>query len=389
MIKKKICVVTGSRSEFGLMANLLREIKKNKKLKLFLLVTGMHLMDEFGNTYKEIEQGGFKIFKKIKLAGSISIKDYVSNSVGIGVVKFSKIFKKIKPDLVCIPCDRYEMLGAAISSYLLNIPIAHFYGGEVTKGSQDDITRNSITKMSNFHFVTHSSHKKRVIQMGENPKNVFLVGNMVIDNILSTKFFSKEDLKKKIKLDFTKKNVLITFHPITNVPSETQKQFAEILKALKNIKHVNFIFTKPNSDSGSGQIIKMIENFVRKNPNNARLFNSLGHKLYYSILKNVDCMMGNSSSGLSEAPFLGLTIINIGNRQEGRTQAGNIINIPAKSIVIENKIRLVLKNKIKKKISNSDYLKKGATKKVVRILEKLNLKKMQIKNFFDIDHKNF
>ena len=182
---------------------------------------------------------------------------------------------------------------------------------------------------------------------------------------------------------------MITFHPITNVPSETQKQFIEILKALKNIKHVNFIFTKPNSDSGSDQIIKMIENFVRKNPNNARLFNSLGHKLYYSILKNVNCMIGNSSSGLSEAPFLGLTVINIGNRQEGRTQVGNIINLPAKSIVIENKIRLVLKNKIKKRISNSDYLKKGATKKVVRILEKLNLKKIQIKNFFDLDYKNF
>lgn len=389
MIKKKICIVTGSRSEFGLMANLLREIKKSKKLKFFLLVTGMHLMNEFGNTYKEIEQEGFKIFKKIKLVESISIKDYVSNSVGTGVVKFSRIFRKIKPDLVCIPCDRYEMLGPAISSYLSNIPIAHFYGGEVTKGSQDDITRNSITKMSNFHFVTHLSHKKRVIQMGENPKKVFLVGNMVIDNILSTKLFSRENLKKKIKLNFKKKNILITFHPITNAPSETQKQFIEILKALKNIKDVNFIFTKPNSDSGSDQIIKMIENFVRKNPNNARLFNSLGHKLYYSILKNANCMIGNSSSGLSEAPFLGLTIINIGNRQEGRTQAGNIINIPAKSIVIENKIRLVLKNKVKKRISNSDYLKKGATKKVVRILEKLNLKKIQIKNFFDIDHKTF
>ena len=386
MIKKKICVVTGSRSEFGLMTNLLREINKSKKLKLFLLVTGMHLMNEFGNTYKEIKRGGFKISKKIKLAESISIKDYISNSVGMGVVKFSETFRKIKPDLVCIPCDRYEMLGPAISSYLLNIPIAHFYGGEVTKGSQDDITRNSITKMSNFHFVTHLDHKKRVIQMGENPKKVFLVGNMVVDNILSTKIISKENLKKKIKLDFTKKNILITFHPITNVPSETKKQFNEILKALKNIKNVNFIFTKPNSDSGSDQIIKMIKNFVRKN-SNARSFNSLGHKLYYSILKNVNCMIGNSSSGLSEAPFLGLKIINIGNRQEGRTQAGNIINIPAKSNLIENKIRLVLKNKVKQKISNSDYLKKGATRKVVRILEKLNLKNIQIKNFFDLDFK--
>lgn len=386
MIKKKICVVTGSRSEFGLMTNLLREINKSKKLKLILLVTGMHLMNEFGNTYKEIKQGGFKISKKIKLAESISTKDYVSNSVGKGVVKFSEIFRKIKPDLVCIPCDRYEMLGPAISSYLLNIPIAHFYGGEVTKGSQDDTTRNSITKMSNFHFVTHLDHKKRVIQMGENPKKVFLVGNMVIDNILSTQFISKESLEKKIKLDLTKKNILITFHPITNAPSETKKQFNEILKALKNIKNVNLIFTKPNSDSGSEEIIKMTKNFIQKN-SNARLFNSLGHKLYYSILKNISCMIGNSSSGLSEAPFLGLKIINIGNRQEGRTQAGDIINIPAKSNLIKSKIRLILKNKVKQKIINRDYLKKGATKKVLRIIEKLDLKKKLNKNFFDVNYK--
>ena len=222
--------------------------------------------------------------------------------------------------------------------------------------------------------------------MGENPKKVFLVGNMVIDNILSTKFLSKESLKKKINLDFTKKNILITFHPITNMPSETKKQFNEILKALKNIKNVNLIFTKPNSDSGSEQIIKMTKNFVRQN-SNAKLFNSLGHELYYSILKNISCMIGNSSSGLSEAPFLGIKIINIGNRQEGRTQAGDIINIPAKSNLIKNKIRLVLKNKVKQKIINRDYLKKGATKKVLRIIEKLDLKKKFNKNFFDVNYK--
>ena len=262
MIKKKICVVTGSRSEFGLMANLLREINKSKKLKLFLLVTGMHLMNEFGNTYKEIKREGFKIYKKVKLSKSILKKGYVERSVGIGIIQFSKILRKMKPDLVCIPCDRYEMLGPAISCYLANIPIAHFYGGETTKGSQDDITRNSITKMSNLHFVTHLDHKKRVIQMGEHPKNVFLVGNMAIDNILSTNLYSRKILQKKIKFDFTRKNILITFHPITNSLFETEKQFSEVLKALNNIKFVNFIFTKPNSDIGSDKIITMMENFV-------------------------------------------------------------------------------------------------------------------------------
>ena len=221
MRKKRICVITGSRSEFGLMINLLKEIKKSTKLKLFLLVTGMHLMKQFGNTYKEIQDEGFKIFKKVMLSKSIKKENYTSNSVGVGVIKFSKILKKVKPDLVCIPGDRYEMLGPAISSYLLNIPIAHFYGGEITKGSQDDITRNSITKMSNLHFVTHSNHKKKVIQMGENPGNVYLVGNMVVDNILSSSLLSKKIIQEKIKINFKKKNILITFHPITNSPAET------------------------------------------------------------------------------------------------------------------------------------------------------------------------
>ena len=384
MKKKKICIVTGVRSEFGLIVNLLREINKSKRLKLFLLVTGPHLMKEFGNTYKEIQKEGLKIFKKVKLSKSIVNENYISNSVGIAVIKFSKIFKKIKPDLVCIPGDRYEMLGPAISSYFANVPIAHFYGGEITKGSQDDITRNSITKMSNLHFVTHSSHKKRVIQMGENPNNIFLVGNMVIDNILSTNLFSRKIIEKIIKFNFASKNILITFHPITNKSLETEKQLIEILKALQNIKHVNFIFTKPNSDFGSDKIIKMIKNFIKKNYKRAKLYSSLGYKLYYSVLKNVDCMIGNSSSGLTEAPFLGLTTINIGNRQEGRTQVGNIINISAKSKIIENKILSVLKKKNKKRIINNVYFKRGATKKVVKIIEKLDFSDYLIKSFYDL-----
>ena len=385
MKKRRICVITGSRSEFGLIVNLLRELKKSKKLKLFLIVTGMHLMKEFGNTYKEIQNEGFKIFKKVKISKSILNTNYVEKSVGSGVIKFSKIFKKIKPDLVCVPCDRYEMLGPAISSYLANIPIAHFYGGEITKGSQDDITRNAITKMSNLHFVTHSSHRKRVIQMGEDPKNVFLVGNMVVDNILSTNFFSKKYLEKKIKFNFKKNNILITFHPITNSFLETEKQFIELLKALKKFKNTNFIFTKPNSDTGSNKIIKMTKNFIAKNQKNASLYSSFGHKLYYSILKNVDCMIGNSSSGLTEAPFLGLTAINIGNRQKGRTQVGNVINVAAKSKIIKNKIQQVLKKKIKRKINSNEYFKKGATIKVVKKIEKLNFSKLTKKSFYDLN----
>tara|TARA_B100001057_G_scaffold432063_1_gene459946 strand:+ start:810 stop:1649 length:840 start_codon:yes stop_codon:yes gene_type:complete len=278
------------------------------------------------------------------------------------------------------------MLGPAISAFFQNIPVAHFFGGEITYGSQDETIRHILTKISSYHFVSHKTHKKRVVQMGENKKNVYLVGNMTIDNINNTELFNVSQIKKKIKFYENKKNILVTFHPVTNTPKETKRQFKNILRALNDFKNTNIIFTKPNSDQGCKDIILMTQNFIKDN-NNAKLYDSLGHKLYYSVLKKIDCVLGNSSSAFSEAPYLGAISINIGNRQEGRVQPGRIINIRANSKLIKNKLNFVLKKKRNLKIYDKDYLKKGATNKIVKILKKINLNELVTKKFSDIKFK--
>ncbi len=385
---KKIFIITGSRSEFGLLKNLIIKLKKSKDFQTKLIVTGSHLSKKFGYTYKEILKEKIKIFEKVDILEKIINKDSIPtlSSISKGIEKFKTLFLKTKPNLVCIPCDRHEMLGPAISAFFLNIPVAHFFGGETTYGSQDETTRHILTKISSYHFVTHQIHKKRVIQMGENKKNVFLVGNMTIDNIINTNLFRLSQIKKKIKFFEKRKNILVTFHPITNVPSETKKQFKGLLIALNKFKNVNIIFTKPNSDHGSSYIIKMIKNFI-KNNKNANLYDSLGHRLYYSVLKNIDCVIGNSSSALSEAPYLGAVSINVGDRQKSRLQPGGVFNIKANSKLIEKKLKFVLQKKRKLQIHDKDYLKKGATKKIVKILKNINLDKVTIKKFSDLKFK--
>ena len=382
---KKIFIITGSRSEFSLMKNLIIELKKIKNLQTKLIVTGSHLSNEFGYTYKEIQNEKINIFKKINILGNTNkIKNTSTlSSISTGIEKFKNLFLKTKPNLVCIPCDRYEMLGPAISAFFLNIPIAHFFGGETSHGSQDETIRHILTKISLYHFVTHKTHKKRVIQMGENSKNVFLVGNMTIDNIRNTNLLKLNQIKKRIKFYENKKNILVTFHPITNVPSETKKQFKNLLKALSNFKSENIIFTKPNSDEGSFYITQMIKIFIKRNKN-ANLYDSLGHKLYYSLLKKIDCVIGNSSSALSEAPYLGAISINVGNRQKSRVQPGRVLNVNASSKLIERKLKLVLYKKKKFNIHDKDYLKKGATKKIVKVLKKINLDSVTPKKFSDL-----
>ncbi len=384
---KKICIITGSRSEFGLLKNLIMKLNNLKNFKTKVFATGSHLSKEFGFTYKEILNEKIKIHEKVNILNNNNKKkNQTISAISKSIQKFEKVFLKYKPNLVCIPCDRYEMLGPAISAFFQNIPVAHFFGGEITYGSQDETIRHILTKISSYHFVSHKTHKKRVVQMGENKKNVYLVGNMTIDNINNTELFNVSQIKKKIKFYENKKNILVTFHPVTNTPKETKRQFKNILRALNDFKNTNIIFTKPNSDQGCKDIILMTQNFIKDN-NNAKLYDSLGHKLYYSVLKKIDCVLGNSSSAFSEAPYLGAISINIGNRQEGRVQPGRIINIRANSKLIKNKLNFVLKKKRNLKIYDKDYLKKGATNKIVKILKKINLNELVTKKFSDIKFK--
>ena len=293
---KKICIVTGTRAEYGLLKNLMFNLNKEKKIKLYILVTGSHLSKKFGNTYKEILKDGFKISKQIKIKPDLDTPKGILKSISIGMKGFLKAYKQLRPDLIIILGDRYETFSAAIAAHYSRIPIAHLHGGEVTEGSTDDAIRHSITKMSHIHFVAAEKYKKRVIQLGENPKKVFNVGGLGVDNIKQTNFLSKHQLEKKLGINFKKKNLIINFHPETLNKYATKKIFNELLSALrKKANQMCLIFTMPNSDLESEIVFKMTKKFVKKN-SNFYSFKSLGSIKFLSCLKIVDGMIGNSSS---------------------------------------------------------------------------------------------
>lgn len=383
--KKVICVISSSRADYGLLKNIIFEIKKSKKLILKLLVTGTHLSSSHGLTYKEIMNDKIRIDNKIKVLKNSDSELGVSKSLSEGIKKFSYTYNKIKPDLVLVLGDRFEIFSAAIASMLSRIPIAHIHGGESTEGVIDEAIRHSITKMSHLHFVAATPYKKRVIQLGESPKNVYCVGGMGVDTIKKTKFYSKKFLEKKIGFSLNKKNILVNFHPVTIKKNMTRIYISEILKALKLFQDSRIIFTMPNADHESKIIFKEINNFVKKNKNST-VFKSLGSLTYLSCLKFVDIIVGNSSSGLLEAPTLKTPTINIGERQDGRLKAKSITDCPPKKKEIVTNIKKVLRNKGKfnKSYFKSPYGTIGASKKIISILEKKSFNNLLKKTFYDL-----
>ena len=380
---KKICIVTGTRAEYGLLKNLMFNLNKEKKIKLYILVTGSHLSKKFGNTYKEILKDGFKISKQIKIKPNLDTPKGILKSISIGMKGFLKAYKQLRPDLIIILGDRYETFSAAIAAHYSRIPIAHLHGGEVTKGSTDDAIRHSITKMSHIHFVAAEKYKKRVIQLGENPKKVFNVGGLGVDNIKQTNFLSKHQLEKKLGINFKKKNLIINFHPETLNKYATKKIFNELLSALrKKANQMCLIFTMPNSDLESEIVFKMTKKFVKKN-SNFYSFKSLGSTKFLSCLKIVDGMIGNSSSGLLEMPTFKKGTINIGDRQKGRLMAKSIINVRANKNQIIRAIEILFSKKFQTKIkkSKNPYGNGGASKKILKIIKTISLKNILKKEF--------
>ena len=380
---KKICIVTGTRAEYGLLKNLMFNLNKEKKIKLYILVTGSHLSKKFGNTYKEILKDGFKISKQIKIKPNLDTPKGILQSISIGMKGFLKAYKQLRPDLIIILGDRYETFSAAIAAHYSRIPIAHLHGGEVTKGSTDDAIRHSITKMSHIHFVAAEKYKKRVIQLGENPKKVFNVGGLGVDNIKQTNFLSKHQLEKKLGINFKKKNLIINFHPETLNKYATKKIFNELLSALrKKANQMCLIFTMPNSDLESEIVFKMTKKFVKKN-SNFYSFKSLGSIKFLSCLKIVDGMIGNSSSGLLEMPTFKKGTINIGDRQKGRLMAKSIINVKANKNQIIRAIEILFSKKFQTKIkkSKNPYGNGGASKKILKIIKTISFKNILKKEF--------
>ncbi|TQE84028.1 UDP-N-acetylglucosamine 2-epimerase [Leptospira noguchii] len=385
-MKKKICVITGTRADYGLLRWLILEISKSSKLDLQIIATGMHLSPEFGLTYKEIENDGFLIQKKIEILLSSDSVVGVSKSIGLGLIGFSEAFADLNPDIILVLGDRFEIFSAAVAALISRIPIAHLHGGEVTEGAFDEGIRHSITKMSHFHFVATSEYRNRVIQLGEDPSNVFLVGGMGIDGIRKSNLLKKEELEFSLNIKFKRNNLLITFHPVTLEGSTAKAQMTELLLSLETLsQETGLIFTMPNADTDGRIIFELIKKFTSSR-SNAWHFTSLGQTFYLSCLQFVDAVVGNSSSGIIEAPSFKIGTINIGDRQKGRLKAKSIIDCEPNKEGIMNALKKLYSSDFQKNLSTTinPYGEGGASDKIVKILEELETQEVLKKKFFDL-----
>lgn len=334
MFKRKICVVTGSRAEYGLLYWLMKEIQTDLELELQIIATGMHLSPEFGFTYRVIEEDGFFIDEKVEMLLSSDTPVGIAKSIGLATIGFADALDRLKPDMLFLLGDRYEILAAAQSALVAKIPVSHIGGGDVTEGAFDEAIRHSITKMAHLHFVTNDAAARRVCQLGEDRKNVFKVGSPGLDSIVRLNFLNKKDLEERLDFKFRDKNLLITFHPVTLDREPSFSQFGEVLSALESLgQEVGLIITKPNADTDGRIIIRMIDEFVAGRPN-AKAYMSLGQLAYLSVIRQVDVVVGNSSSGLYEVPSFKKPTVNIGDRQKGRLQATSVINCVTQSRAI-------------------------------------------------------
>ena len=381
----KIIIITGSRAEYGLLRLLIKKIKKIKKFSTKLVVTGSHLSKTHGYTIEEIRKDNIKIDYKVDLKIKKDFANDITNSVAIGLKHISKIFLKEKPNLIILLGDRYELMAPALAALIHRIPIGHIHGGEVTNGAYDDAIRHSISKMSNLHFVSNIAYKKRLMQLGENKKDIFVTGGMGVDAIKNMKFTKKKDLEQKLNIKFDKKNILITFHPVTKFIGETKFYIKNLLGALSKLKDTTLIFTCANADNENLVINNGIKKFVKKKIK-FYFFYSLGQQNYYSCLRYADVIIGNSSSGILEAPTFKIGTINIGSRQHGRLLAKSVINTGYKKNSIKKALKKVFsKNfKLKIKLAKNPYGNGGATDNIIRILSKK--RKFDVKKtFYDLE----
>ena len=384
---KKVCIVTGSRAEYGLLKPVMDEVIKKPTLELQLVVTGMHLSADFGSTYKAIEKDGFKIDEKVEISLTSDTPEGVARSTGLAISGMAEAYKKLDPDIVVLLGDRFEIFGAAAAALISRRVIAHIHGGELTEGAMDDAFRHAITKMSHFHFTSTEEYRKRVIQLGESPERVYNVGAVGLDNIKKMKFLSKDELEKELNFTFGDRNLLVTFHPETLGEMPVKDQIKTLLDGLNSMDEVNCIFTKANADPGGICINEMIDNYVSKNPYKAVSFDSMGQLLYLSTLQFVDAVVGNSSSGIIEVPLFGIPTVNVGSRQKGRIRTPSVINAALNEVAIEKALKKVFSEdfvfECKREVN--PYGKGDTSKKIVEILKGIKIDKdLLVKKFHDL-----
>lgn len=382
---RKVCIVTGTRAEYGLLFWLMKEIQADANLELQVIVTGMHLSPEFGLTYKEVEKE-FIINKKIEMLLSSDTSIGISKSMGLAQISFAEAYAELAPDIVVVLGDRFEIFSAASAAMIARIPIAHIHGGEKTEGAFDEAIRHSVTKMSHLHFVATEEYRQRVIQLGEDPKRVFNFGAPGLDNIHNLRLLAKDELQRDIGFKLGKRSLLVTFHPVTLERSTAKEQFQQLLFALNELSDTNIVFTKANADTDGRVINAMIDSYVSANADKAIAFTSLGQLRYLSALQYVDAVVGNSSSGLTEAPSFKIGTINIGDRQKGRIKAGSVIDCTPDRDAITNAIRQLYSPLFQKNLCNvkNPYGEGGSSKKIANTLCSHPLTQLLKKTFYDI-----
>ena len=383
---RKICVITGTRAEYGLLYWTMKALQADDDVNLSICVTGMHLSPEFGLTYKKILEDGFIIHEKVETLLSSDTTVGISKSIGLGIISFSEVFERLNPDLILVLGDRYEIFAACTAAMISRIPIAHCHGGEATEGLIDEAIRHSITKMSQIHFTSTEEYRNRVIQLGEQPKNVFNVGALGIENINRLKLLTKSEFEDSINFKLNKINFLVTFHPVTLDNLSAEEQFKQLLMALDKYHDTNIIFTKPNSDTDGRVIIQLIDDYVKNNSQKAIAFTSLGQLRYLSAIQFMDVIVGNSSSGLIEVPSFKKATINIGDRQQGRVKAASVIDCETNNKDIEKAIKKALSVEFKEELKSSKnpYGDKNSSIEIVEVLKSIDLNGIIKKQFYNL-----
>ena len=385
MMQKKICVITGSRAEYGLLRWLMTDLRGDPAFELQLIVTGMHLSPEFGLTYREIESDGFNIDRKLEMLVSSDSPTGISKSMGLGLIAFGEAFAQLQPDLVLVLGDRFEIFSATTAALVAALPVAHLHGGERTEGAFDEAIRHSITKMSHLHFVAADEYRRRVIQLGEDPAHVFLSGGLGVDAIHRVKLLDRQSLELSLDFKFGSRNLLVTFHPETLNAGAARIQMLELLEALDATQDVQLLFTMPNADSGGRVLIEMVNDFVAAH-SNAKAFTSLGQVRYLSCLAQVDGVIGNSSSGLTEMPSFRKATINIGDRQRGRLKANSVIDCEPNRFAITSAIDIAYSAEFQAglMLANNPYGDGGASRKILDVLKRVDLARVVKKSFHDL-----
>lgn len=389
--RRKICVFTGTRADFGLLKPLMVEIQSRSGLTLQILVSGQHMSPEFGHTYNDIEADGFQIDEKVEMLLSSDSPAGIAKAIGLGIISYIEALERLKPDLAVILGDRFEALAMAQSCMVSRIPIAHLHGGEATRGLVDEAVRHSITKMSHFHFTSTEEYRRRVIQLGEHPDRVFNVGAIGVENIRKLPLLSKPELESDIVFDLGKRHFLVTFHPVTLEPCTAEDQFKNLLDALNQVISdsdgpIKIIFTKTNADAGGRIINHFIDKYVANHREGAIAFTSMGQIRYLSAMKHAVAVIGNSSSGIIEAPTFNVPTVNIGIRQMGRVQARSIINCVPQVNAIRKSIETALSPGFVEGLSGmiNPYDHPDTCSTIVDLLKKSDLKDLIIKKFYDL-----